>query len=804
VDGLSFTSIGEEAKDRLERRFDKEEVVQVLKDLEGDKAPGPDGFTMAFFQKCWPVLQDDIMGFFEEVYDQGQFESSLNATFLALIPKKNDARNIKDFRPISLIGSVYKLLSKVLADRLKEVLDDLISESQNAFVGGRQMLDSVLIANECLDSRLKRRQPGVICKLDIEKAYDHVNWNCLIHLMDTMGFGTKWQCWIRACISTVRYSVLINGSPAGFFGSSRGLRQGDPLSPLLFLLVMEILSKILKKVEDSGLIRGFQASRSGVPGLSISHILFADDTMIMCDADPVQLMYLRLAMTCFEASTGLRVNLGKSEIVPVGDVVNLRVLADILCCRIGSLPMNYLGMPLGSTFKSTLIWNPIIEKMERRLAGWKRLYLSTGGRLTLLKSTLSSLPTFYLSLFTIPCSIAKRIEQIQRKFLWGGSDDTFKHCLVKWDTVCSPVSKGGLGVRKLVPFNRALLDKWLWRFGAEDNRLWKRVLVERHGAGCGDWSTGWTRDSHGCGLWKGIMLGWNDFSAQVKFKVGRGNRVRLWHDRWCGDVPLKESFPALYACASNKSATISEVLVRENGRVDWQVTFLRNFNDWELDNVASFLGLLQNHCPSRVVEDGLWWSLKNSGIFDVRSRYSSFRESPSLIFPWKCIWRTKAPRRACFFVWTAAWQKILTCENLRKRGYSITSWCCMCCCNGETVEHLLLHCHVAGALWNWIFQAFGISWVMSGTVADLLHSWWNGLGRHSSDIWNFAPACLMWTIWKERNQRTFEDVSKTDNQILEGFIQTLFDWSKTWGFSSCISIPDFISSLYLLSHDVYF
>lgn len=190
MDGLSFASIGEDAKDRLERCFDNEEVVQVLKDLEGDKALGPDGFIMAFFQICWPVLQDDIMGFFEEVYDQGQFESSLNATFLALIPKKNDARNIKDFRPISLIGSVYKLLSKVLANRLKEVFD-LISESQNAFVGGRQMLDSILIANECLDSRLKRRQPGVICKLDIEKAYDHVNWNCLIHLLGTMGFGTK-------------------------------------------------------------------------------------------------------------------------------------------------------------------------------------------------------------------------------------------------------------------------------------------------------------------------------------------------------------------------------------------------------------------------------------------------------------------------------------------------------------------------------------------------------------------------------------------------------------------------------------
>ena len=253
-----------------------------------------------------------------------------------------------------------------------------------------------------------------------------------------MGFGYKWQGWIRACISMVRYSVLINGSPAGFFGSSRGLRQGDPLSPLLFLLVMEILSKILKKVEASGLIRGFQATRRGGEGLCISHLLFADDTMVMCDADAVQLMYLRLSMTCFEATIGLKVNLAKSEIVPVGDVENLQVLADILCCRIGSLPMNYLGMPLGSSFKSTLIWNPIIEKIERRLAGWKRLYLSKRGRLTLLKSTLSSLPTFFLSLFTIPCSVAKKIEQIQRNFLWGRSDETFKHCLVKWDRARYP------------------------------------------------------------------------------------------------------------------------------------------------------------------------------------------------------------------------------------------------------------------------------------------------------------------------------------------------------------------------------
>jgi hypothetical protein len=172
-------------------RFEKDEILQVIKDLQGDKSPGPDDFTMTFFQKCWRVLETDIMGFFDELFEKGTFAYSLNATFVTLIPKKQNAVNIRDFRPISLIGSVYKILAKVLANRLRKVLDGLVSESQNAFVGGRQTLDSVLIANECLDSRIKCRLPGVVCKLDIEKAYDHVNWDCLLYLLNHMGFGSK-------------------------------------------------------------------------------------------------------------------------------------------------------------------------------------------------------------------------------------------------------------------------------------------------------------------------------------------------------------------------------------------------------------------------------------------------------------------------------------------------------------------------------------------------------------------------------------------------------------------------------------
>jgi hypothetical protein len=375
---LNFDVISLEERDMLEKNFETEEGVQVVKDLQGDKALGPDGFTIAFFQQCWSVIGGDVMNFFTEVHSQCKFEKSLNASFIAFIPKKQNASNICDFRPISLIGSVYKLLAKVLANRLRMVLDGFISESQNAFVGGRKILDSVLIANECLDSRLKSHVPGVICKLDIKKTYDHVNWQCLLGLLERMGFGIRWRRRIEACIASVQFSIVINGSPEGFFTSSRGLRQEDPLSPLLFLLVMEVLSRMLKKVESEGLIRGFSVGNNGSNGLRISHLLYANDTILFCDADMSQLLYVRMVLNFFEAATSLRVNMSKSEMVPVGKVQNLSDLAESLWCHIGELPLSYLGMPLGASYKATTVWNPILEKMERRLSGWQKLYLSKG------------------------------------------------------------------------------------------------------------------------------------------------------------------------------------------------------------------------------------------------------------------------------------------------------------------------------------------------------------------------------------------------------------------------------------------
>ena len=267
----------------LENPFSEEEVFAALTDLGKDKALRPDGFTMAFWLFGWDVVKVEIMGFFREFHERGRFVKSPNATFLVLVPKKGGAEDLKDFKPISLVGSLYKFLAKVLASRIKKVMGKVISEPQNAFVESRQILDAVLIANEVVDSRLKSNQGGVMCKLDIEKADDHVCWKFLLAVLKKMGFGERWIKWIEWCISTVRYFVLINGSPSGFFRSSRGLRQGDPLSPYLFVIVIEVFSCLMRRAISGGFLSGWRVRGRGGEGILISHLLFADDTLVFCE-----------------------------------------------------------------------------------------------------------------------------------------------------------------------------------------------------------------------------------------------------------------------------------------------------------------------------------------------------------------------------------------------------------------------------------------------------------------------------------------------------------------------------------------
>jgi hypothetical protein len=359
------------------------------------------------------------------------------------------------------------------------------------------------------------------------------------------------------------HSVLVNGSSAGFFNSSRGLRQDDPLSPLLFIVVMEALSKMLSGVVDSGRLSCFPVG-SRPPVINISHLLFADDILVFCEANPDHLRFLRVLLVCFEAIFGLKVNLAKSLLVPVGNVDNVAELASILGCGTSSLPLKYLGMPLGTRHKATSIWDDIAVKMERRLASWQKLYLSKGARVTLFKSTLSNLPTYFMSIFLIPTHVANRIEKLQRHFLWGGIGEEFKYHLVRWDKVCSPISEGGLGFRNLKTFNRALLGKWLWCYGSERDAWWRVVVDSKYGSLRGGWCSLKPTGAFGVGVgvWKNIRKGWDSFPHYTRFVVGDGSKISFWHDLWCGDIALKVAFPALFDIARLKDAVVADNLER--------------------------------------------------------------------------------------------------------------------------------------------------------------------------------------------------------------------------------------------------
>ncbi|WMV36832.1 hypothetical protein MTR67_030217 [Solanum verrucosum] len=371
------------------------------------------------------------------------FEKSFNATFTALIPKKYGAEELKDFRPISLIGGVYKIIAKLLTERMKTVMGELVDEHQMAFLKGRRIMDAALLANELVDSRVKQKLVGVLCKLVIEKAYDHVNWSFLLKILRDMGFGNKWTNWIKTCISTGKFSLIINGSPEGFFQSQRGLRQGDPLSPFLFILAIKGLNSMIRRASENGWIRGFPANANRGNTMEITHLLYEDDSLVFCEAEVMQIRHLRAILTIFEGISGLHVNWHKSCLYLVNQVTNMQILAENLGCQMDSLPTKYLGMPLGAKNKEVEVWSEVLERSERKLTRWKSQYLSMGGRLTLIKSVMDTLPTYMMSLFPIPGNIEKKINKLRRVFLWQGNKEKLGYNLVKWDEVTLNKIQGG-------------------------------------------------------------------------------------------------------------------------------------------------------------------------------------------------------------------------------------------------------------------------------------------------------------------------------------------------------------------------
>jgi hypothetical protein len=259
VGNLQFCQLSHMEGSGLIKPFSEEEVKAAVWDCDSYKSPGPDGVNFGFIKDFWEDIKGEVMRFISDFHRNSKLSRGINSTFIALIPKVDSPQRVQDFRPIALVGCLYKILSKVLANRLRMYIGRVVSETQTAFVKGRHILDGILIANEVVDEAKKNKKELMLFKVDFEKAYDSVDWGYLDAVMQKMAFPVLWMKWIKECVSTATASILVNGSPTNEFPIQRGLRQGDPLSPFLFLLAAEGLNVMMRSVVENNLYTGYGA-----------------------------------------------------------------------------------------------------------------------------------------------------------------------------------------------------------------------------------------------------------------------------------------------------------------------------------------------------------------------------------------------------------------------------------------------------------------------------------------------------------------------------------------------------------------
>ncbi|GJW16895.1 RNA-directed DNA polymerase, eukaryota [Tanacetum coccineum] len=437
VDGLWNTKPGK-VKDAFLKHFEASEVCRR------------DEIRMAVWNCGIIESPGPIVEYF---FDKGSFPKGCNSSFIALIPKVTDAKFITDFRPISLIGCIYKVVTKILANRLALVISDLISDTQSAFVANRQILDGPFILNEVLNWCKRKKKQAMFFKVNFAKAYDSLS----------------------------KASVMYIRSPSTELPFHCGLKQGDSLSPYLFILIMESLHMSFSRAVNKGLFKG---EWSDANLKSIVNIL-----------------------KCFFLTSGLKINIYKSQVLGVGIPRSLVVQAAAsIGCAVMQSQFRYLGVIVGECMSRHKAWTDTVLKLRSRLSNWKVKTLSIGGRLTLLKSVLVSSPLYNMSIYKVPRGVLKSMEAIRSKFFNGADYSDKKITWAAWDKVLASKKNGGLGVSSFHALNRALLLKWEWHFISQDGSLWFRVIQVLYGPSI-DWhpvnlSSNWCSIVHELNLLK--------------------------------------------------------------------------------------------------------------------------------------------------------------------------------------------------------------------------------------------------------------------------------------------------------------
>jgi len=454
----------------LDLPFNEEEVWKTIKELPSDKAPGPDGFTGRFYKSCWPIIKVDVMAAISAVWSR-KFDNfgALNSAFITLLPKKEGADQPKDFRPISLVHSFAKLITKLLANRLAGHLQQMVSPNQNAFIKGRFIQDNFMLVQQTARFLHQQKQPRILLKLDISKAFDSVSWPFLIEILQHLGLGQIWRDILCGLLSSSSTQVLLNGIPGKHIYHQRGLRQGDPLSPMLFILVMDVLGYMISQAETDSLLQPLSTR-----ALQHQVSLYADDVFLFLRPEAADISVTLDILNLFGEASGLRTNLQKCSVLPIRcEESELEVISSMLPCNLSDFPCRYLGLPLSLKKLTKAQVQPIIDRIADQLPGWKADLMTRAGRRVQVQVVLTGMLIYLVMASDLPAWAIKEIDKIRRGFLWRGRKDVKGgHCLVAWVKVTRPFELGGLGISDLKTLGWDLRMRWLWLQKTEPNRPW--------------------------------------------------------------------------------------------------------------------------------------------------------------------------------------------------------------------------------------------------------------------------------------------------------------------------------------------
>jgi hypothetical protein len=655
------------------------------------------------------------------------------------LPKKAETGGIADFRPISLIHSISKIFSKMLATRLAPLLPEIVSHSQSAFIKKRCIHDNFLHVQGLIKELHKDKSPAFFLQIDISKAFDTVSWPFLLEVLEALGFGPNWRRWICLLLSTASSKVLLNGKPGPSIFHARGLRQGDPLSPMLFILAIDPLHHLFRLATEEGVLLPIRARP-----IRFTVSLYADDAGIFVGPGREDMEALCHILGIFGDASGLRTNLNKSEAFPIGcSEAQITEALSIFPAKRGSFPCTYLGLPLHYARLKAIHFQPLLDKLGARLAGWWGKHFTRMGRVLLCRAVLSSMVLYHLAVFKLPRWITRKIEKIKRSFIWmkpGATPGSRPHPLVNWSTVCRPKELGGLGVLDIEKFGRALRLRWPWLAWTDPSRPW-------HG-------TPLPCDAADMDL----------FRTSTDVTIGDGTRCLFWHDRWRPGGALKWQFPELFAITTRKNRTVQKELWNRN----WMRALVHIATQAQLSQFFQLWSRMQE-VVLQPWQDVITWRWTASGIYTAASAYQC--QFPGSFSPFNTdkIWKAHVEPKCRFFAWLVLHGKVLTADNLAIRGWPHDPICKLCRIHPETVQHLFMDCSFSSTVREQIFVSHGTIGLATPPAGRGLNQWWEetiaNLPREKRREASGAFIYTMWGTWKERNRRVFRNTASAADAV---------------------------------------